>query len=193
MKKSIKIATLGVAALGFAAAPVLGASAADQLSPITDTVTVTINSACSLSGTGATPTETMTNNQLKSDFAGSTLTIQCNDAKGWHLTAVGAGDDATNKTAMNATGTGTDIATGTATSGASNWAFKVAGDKAEEGYKSFMAIPSTATDVASDTGAAVGVETGTTITSTYQVWISDTQQADTYTGKVTYTLAHPQA
>ena len=192
MKKSIKIATLGVAALGFAAAPVLGASAADQLSPITDTVTVTINSACSLSGTGATPTETMTNNQLKSDLTGSTLTIKCNDAKGWHLTAVGAGDDATNKTAMNATGTGTDIATGTATSGASNWAFKVAGAKAVEGYTTFMAIPASATDVASDVDGSIG-QTGTTISSTYQVWISDTQQADTYTGKVTYTLAHPQA
>ncbi len=188
MKKTLGV----VAAAALAATPVMGVLAADTLTPITDTVTVTIDSACSLSGTGATPTETMTNNQLKSDFAGSELTIKCNDVSGWHLTAVGAGDDTTNKTAMNATKNGTDIATGTATSGAtSNWAFKVAGDKAVEGYKSFMAIPSTATDVASDTDGSIG-QAGTTITSTYQVWISDTQQADTYTGKVTYTLAHPK-
>ena len=191
MKKSIKIATLGVAALGFAAMPVLGASAADTITPITDTVTVTIDSACSLSGTGATPSATMTNNQLKSDFAGSELTIKCNDVSGWHLSAIGDGTG-TAKTSMDATGSGTDIATGTATSGAtSNWAFKVAGDKAVEGYKSFMAIPGEATDVASDVDGSIG-QTGTTITSTYQVWISDTQQADTYTGKVTYTLAHPK-
>ncbi len=191
MKKSI-LAVAGVAAFAGVAMPVAGVFAADTLTPITDTVTLTIDSACSLSGTGATASADMANGALKSDITGTTYTIKCNDKGGWHLTAVGAGEatDATEMKASNSTST--NIATGTATSGASSqWAFKVTGDQAVEGYKAFSAIPAIATDVASDTDSSVG-QKGTTIQTTYQIFVSDTQQADTYTGKVTYTLAHPK-
>ena len=56
MKKTL---IAGAASVALAAMPVLGVFAADTLTPITDTVTVTIDSACSLSGTGATPSATM--------------------------------------------------------------------------------------------------------------------------------------
>ncbi len=157
---------------------------------VTDTVAVTINAACSITATNLTPTysATMTNGSLKSNFGSTSMSVSCNDAAGWKIMAIGSGPDSSNKTVMNATGSGTDIATGTATSGAtSNWAFKLGGNGVTSGYTSFKAVPSASTKVASGSGSV----SGNAITTTYQVWISATQQADTYTGAVTYTLAHP--
>ena len=167
--------------------PVAGVFAATGTT-VTDTVEVTINSACSITvtNTANTYSVSMTNSQLRSDIGGTAMSISCNDAGGWKVTAVGDGA-ATNKTQMKATGSGTNIATGTATSGAtSNWAFKVTGTKAS-GYTTFKAVPSSATLVATNAGSS----SSESITATYQVWISATQQADTYTGKVKYTLVHP--
>ncbi len=188
MKKSI-IAT-GAAAVALAAMPVLGAFA-----DVTDTVQITINSACSVGGTtattgaGVTLTETMTNGSTKTwdadGTAGGKLVVSCNDASGWNIKAVGASTGSAN-TVMVPTNSGTPIATGTATSGAtSNWAFKVAGTGAVAAYTSFAAVPGTATKVAtsSDPASALEIDTG------YQVYVSATQAADTYTGKVTYTVA----
>ncbi|MCR5700087.1 MAG: hypothetical protein K6G49_01475 [Candidatus Saccharibacteria bacterium] len=187
MKKSL-IAGAGATAFAFAALPFAGAFAVTGTT-VTDTVEVTINSSCLITTTQAANTysDTMTNGSLKSDFGSTSMTINCNDAGGWHVTAVGSGADASDKTAMNATGTGTDIATGVATSGdTSNWAMKVTGTGAS-GFTSFAAVPSSATDVATGSGSA----SGATLSTMYQVFISATQQADTYTGQVTYTLAHP--
>ena len=184
-----KLVTLGASAI-VAALPVAGVFAA-QGTVVTDTVQVTIDPACTITSENASNTysDTMTNGQLKSDFGSTTMTINCNDAAGWHLTAVGDGADATDKTAMNATGSGTDIATGVATSGdTSNWAMKVTGTGAT-GFTTFAAVPSSATNVATGSGAVAGG----TLSTTYQVFVSATQQADTYTGVVKYTLAHPAA
>ena len=184
-----KLAILGASA-ALAALPAVGVFAATG-TVVTDTVQVTIDSACTIESTNASNTysATMTNGQLKSDFGSTMMTINCNDAAGWHVTAIGDGADATDKTAMNANASGTDIATGTATSGAtSNWAMKVEGTGAT-GFTTFAAVPSSATNVATGNGAV----SGGTLTTTYQVFISATQQADTYTGVVKYTLAHPAA
>ncbi len=190
MKKSIIVT--GAAAVALAAMPVLGAFA-----DVTDTVTVTIGSSCSVGGTTATTgsgvnlSETMTNNTTKvwdaDGTAGGKLVVTCNDAGGWNIKAVGSGADATNKHYMNASnGATNDIATGTATTGAtSNWAMKVAGTGAVTDFTSFHAVPDTATKVASSNtpGSAVQINTG------YQVFVSATQEAGTYEGKVTYTVA----
>lgn len=187
MKKSIF--AVSVASVAGAMLPVVGVFAVTGTT-VTDTVQVTINTACSITYTQASPSATMSNSQIKSDFGGTAMSISCNNAGGWKLNAKGSGDDASVKTSMNATGSGTDIVTGTATSGAtSNWAFKVAGTGAVAAYTSFAAIPSTDTKVAAGSGAV----SGNVITPTYQVWISATQQADTYTGKVTYTLVNPNS
>ena len=188
MKKSL-IAT-GVAAVALAAMPALGAFAA-----VTDTVTITINGSCSVggetatSGAGVSLSETMTNGSTKvwdaDGTAGGKLVVSCNDASGWNVKAVGASTGGT-ITSMTPTAGGTPIATGTATSGAtSNWAFKVSGTGAVADYTSFAAVPGTATKVAtsSDAASAVQINTG------YQVYVSATQEADTYTGRVTYTVA----
>ncbi|MBR0460420.1 hypothetical protein IJI91_00275 [Candidatus Saccharibacteria bacterium] len=189
MTKTKIIAGAGVAALAAIAFP--AATFAATGTTVTDTVQVTIDSACLITSSqmANTYSDTMTNGQLKSDIGSTSMTVNCNDAAGWHVTAVGSGADASDKTAMNATGSGTDIATGTATSGdTSNWAMKVTGTGAT-GFTTFAAVPASATNVATGSGSVAGA----TLTTTYQVFISATQQADIYTGQVTYTLAHPAA
>ena len=201
MKKSLVAAS--AASLALAAMPALGAFA-----DVTDTVTITINDACTVGqntadpttgGTGKTMTETdAKNGQMytweANGTAGGTLRVSCNDASGWNIKAVGSGDDTNNKTVMNASAAGaTDIATGTPAEGAaaSTWGFMVAAASGQQGvavetaYQNFTSIPSEATKVAGGSGAISegGINTG------YKVWVSATQQASTYTGKVTYTVA----
>ena len=192
MKKAIIAA--GASAV-LAAMPVVGVFAAegDGTMTTTDTVEVTISNSCGLTATGNTSafSATMENGATKSDFGTTTISITCNDKGGWKLSAIG-GDDgtaATGVTTMNAANGGTAIATGTSTTGDSTWAMKVTGNNAVSGFTSFANIPGTLTKVAESNAAtsAATLETG------YQVHISATQQADTYTGKVTYVLAHPNS
>ena len=190
MKKTV-IAT-GAVAAALAAMPALGAFA-----DVTDTVILTINGSCTIGQTQGSPVqgggvevkeENAVNNQLYTWDAdgsqGGTLKVTCNDASGWNVKAVGA-STGTPVTSMVGTSGGTTIATGTAESGAtSNWMFKVAGTNTVSGYQSWSAIPATATKVATSTTAVseAAINTG------YQVWVSATQEAGTYTGKVTYTV-----
>ena len=192
MKKSL-IASAGVVAFAIAAVPFFGASA-----DVTDTVIITINGACSIgqtqgspvAGTGKTMEETAAvNNHLYTWDAdgsqGGTLKVTCNDADGWNVKAVGSSNGSP-VTSMAASAGGTPIITGTAESGAtSNWMFKVAGTGVVSPYNAWAAIPGTATKVASggEPASEASINTG------YQVWVSATQEADTYTGKVTYTVA----
>ncbi len=183
-----KIATMLGGSLAIATLPVAGVFAATGTTVI-DTVEVTINSSCLITATNMTNSysATMTNSQLKSDIGGTSMSVSCNDAAGWEIHAVGSNGTGSDKNKMLPTGSDTAIAAGTATSGAtSNWAFKVTGTDAN-GATTFTAVPSTALKVAKKTAST----SSSTLTATYQVWISATQQADTYTGKITYTLSHP--
>lgn len=121
------------------------------------------------------------------------IKMECNGGDGtaqggtWTVSAVGASDGAS-VTSMNPSGTGAAIATGTATTGAtSNWAFKIeaTGGNVASGYGNYTSIPSTATTVLSGNASSTDI----TFTPGYQVYIGTDQAADTYTGKVTYTLA----
>ena len=121
------------------------------------------------------------------------ISMECNGGDGtaqggtWTVSAVGASEGASN-TAMKPSGSGAAIATGTATSGAtSNWAFKIAatGGSVASGYGTFTAIPASSVTVLSGNASSTDV----TFSPEYQVYIGTDQAADTYTGKVTYTLA----
>ena len=215
MKKSI-IAT-GAASLALAAMPVVGVFAAT--SNITDEIEITIAKECAIKTTATDPTQgigdgtttsqqfsaTMQNGELKV-LGGSTgegaasgdssvIDVVCNDsatsgdATSWKLTAVG-GDGTNASTVLDAATSGTDIVTGTATSGTtSNWAMKVEGATGldiQGGFDSFRAVPGTAAVVATGNGTKAGA-----FTASYQVYIGTSQEADTYTGHVTYTLTNP--
>lgn len=188
MRKSLIVT--GAIAATLTAMPVNGVFA-----DVTDTVQITINSSCTIGGTTSTSgagksfTKAMTNGSLQTwdatSSTGGKIVVSCNAANGWNVKAVGSGAG-TPVTSMKPTGSGTPIATGTATSGAtSNWAFKLAGTNVVSGYTSFKAVPATATKVA---GASASTSEETIYTG-YRVWISATQQADSYQGRVTYTVA----
>ena len=202
MKKSLIAA--GAASIAVAAMPIVGVFAADGDLSQTDIVKVTVDSACSLATSGSTLdpastyTATIENGQANTNISGSTFTVTCNDTGGWDLNAIGAGTATGNVAKMDASTNvdGDDIATadGTPTGSASSWAFKIAKGGTDQGnitittgYDGFKAVPTASTKIATGTSTAGN----STITATYGVGISATQSAGVYTGRVTYTLAHP--
>ena len=164
---------------------------------------------------------TINNGQYNSAIGETTMKAFCNDSNGFAIYAIGYTDDTDgNNVLINATlGDTYDIATGTLITGAnSQWAMKlstitspvptypiiIAGSTAdtdkEQGdpdFTSFQEVPDDYTKVAyrkagtdiNPTGQSTAE--GATLKSTYQVYISQTQPAGTYTGQVKYTMVHP--
>ena len=132
----------------------------------------------------------------------TTLKAYCNDNEGFAIYAIGYTDetDGKNVLASSTLGTDYDIMTGTLTSGNSQWAMKLATDSGgtypiilQNSYDSYHNVPTEYELVAKRTsGTDVGVDAiGSTLTTTYQVYASATQPADTYEGKVKYVMVHP--
>ncbi|MBR3132446.1 hypothetical protein IKG33_03540, partial [Candidatus Saccharibacteria bacterium] len=123
------------------------------------------------------------------------VSVLCNDPNGYSIYAIGYSNDTYGTTTLIGSNTNTTIATGTATSGStSNWAMKVgtSGTNApviDNSFSSFKAVPSTYTRVAHKTGTTGS--TASSFTTTYAAFISGTQAADTYIGRVKYTMVHP--
>lgn len=186
-----RILGVGTASAVLAAMPLLGVFATEAGS-VTDTVTITVDSSCSLgeSVSGATPSAGITNGNNNKTLQGSKFSISCNDNGGWTLNAKGASDGGA-PTAMHGTNGGTTIATGTDLDNpaVSNWAVQATGDTVTSAYKGkFGVIPGEDTPIAESTNAT----SGSTVDITYGVSISNDQPAGTYTGKVTYTLVYPK-
>ena len=206
----------GAGAVALAALPVAGVFAAD-FNPIVDTVKVTINDSCAMSaaesggdasqaggvyaktvdaGTLINPADWDGGTAGGSSTLAKTYTFSCNNQGGWKVTAQGvAGTTGTPATTAQTTmlgANGKTIVTGTATDGAtSNWAFQISatGADVETGYATWAQIPGTAqTIIQSDSNAPVSEAT---FTPPYRVWVSATQEADTYTGYVKYVLTAP--
>lgn len=215
--KKIKIAALGAAALGLAAVPAAGvvfAADGDQTMSVTETIAATVSPTCGLydaytdkdTNTPAVAknfSKTMTNGEtwnLESDSTfGKTYIVVCNDEGGWDVTAKGSGSASGGVDKMKPSTKTTEIATGTGTTGAAgSWAFKIAavtpgtGDGATTSivgsYGSYSAVPTEAKTVVTNPKAT---DKAATFKTGYQVYIGTETPADTYTGQVTYTLAHP--
>jgi len=186
---------------------------------VTESVAVTVSSTCGLYTMQGSPaaladapaTVTYTNTLS----AGATWTaedhdttssipalgtqyyVKCNDSKGWTIAAIGAGEVTGDATKMKGAASGTNIDTSatepTASDTAASWAFEL---KAVDGViatahsgvtvKSYMAVPSSATTIVDGTSDASG---DASFTTGYRVHIGTATAADTYTGKVKYTLA----
>ena len=136
----------------------------------------------------------------------TTITTHCNDQNGYSIYAVGFSNDTKGDNKLHGIGLGGthDIATGTATSGnTSNWAMKltaVAGTyqpTIQGAFGNYAAVPTDYTEVVRLTKAtnpqSMGASAGSTITTTYAAYISNTQPAGTYVGKVKYMLVHPNS
>ena len=194
-----KIAIAG-ASVALAAMPIVGVFAVDgdSLTPITDTVTVTVANSCTFArraGGGTYDAGTIANGSASSDITGSVFNIKCNDTGGWYLTAAGDSDATTKSSMDSSTSKDTDdIVTGTTFSGdTSAWAFRLDGTGVISDYSAaaYANVPAAGGATVATSNTAAGNGTGIDITAHYKVYIGNNQAAGTYTGKVTYTLAHP--
>ena len=153
---------------------------------------VIVSSACSMTYNTVTPhTITMTNNTTSSDVGTTTLTATCNDPSGLAIYAVGySGDEYGNTNLIGTTG---NIATGT-NNATSNWSMRLytaTGSITPSSITdTFSAVPSTYTKFAELSPGTTGAS-ALAVNATYKFYISSTQPADTYTGKVKYTMIHP--
>ena len=167
--------------------------------------TVNVEEACTMNSTITTPhTATIPNGTYQADIGTTTINVICNDSQGYAIYAVGyTGDEigGENSTKLvNATGNANTIATGTATSGnTSNWAMKISTSGSsfvgtiDNSFGNYHAVPNEYTKVAhynSATDAGTGA-TGSTYQTTYAAFVSSTQLAGNYAGKVKYTMVHP--
>ena len=176
-----------------------------------DKVNIVVPSSCSFSDEvipGDTEhSATMHNNEYKSDIGTTTFKAYCNDDNGYSVYAIGYSNDTYGNTNMiHDTDSTYNFDTGTASSGdVSTWSMKltpVAGTYAPTiqsdtngAYTNYHVVPSTYTKVATFPNRtdvpATGTGIGSAFQTTYAVWISNSQVAGTYTGKVRYTLVHP--
>lgn len=162
---------------------------------------VSVSFACIMSGTVTQAhSASVSNNTYASDIGNTNIKVQCNDNSGFAIYATGFTDNTFNNKMLGANNR--EINTGTATSGDNSaWAMKLSTDSTatypitlEAAYNNVYAnIPANYTKVASRlSGTDVGSSaTGASISATYQVYISPTQFADAYSGKVKYTVVHP--
>ena len=171
---------------------------------VVDNISIRVPVSCSLSGTGMNShTATINNGEYNSNIGTTTFKVFCNDEQGFAVYAIGYTDEIDGKNVMAAaTDSDYDIATGTAITGDSQWAMKLSPVTSptpkypvtiQNNFDNFHTVPDDYTLVAkreSSTDIGVGAE-GASFTSTYQVYVSTAQPADTYTGKVKYVLIHP--
>ena len=136
-----------------------------------------------------------------SDIGTTNFTVFCNDASGFALYAIGYTNEDYGDNTLVGQSTNNIINTGTATSGNNSaWAMKMI--KVTDGsyqpnnltitnsFNNYHNVPDTYTKVAQYT-ASTDFTLGSKLQSTYQAFMSTFQDADTYNGKVKYTLVHP--
>lgn len=181
------------------------ASSTTSADEVVDEIGVNVPISCSLSGVGMdSHTTSLMNGNYASDVGTTTLKALCNDNEGFAIYAIGYTDDTDGKTVMSSSTLGDeyDIVTGTGTSGNSQWAMKLSTQTSPEptypisivnNYNQYHVVPDDYELVAKRTSATdVGATAiGSTLTSTYQIYVSTTQPADTYVGQVKYILVHP--
>ena len=170
---------------------------------VIDKVSLIVPVSCTVQGTGMdSHTANINNGTYNSQVGITTLKAFCNDNNGFSIHAIGYTDNTYGKNVLASTnlGSGFDIQTGTATSGNSQWAMKLStnsGDtypiELQNGFGSFHTVPTQYTMVAKRLSGTdiLAPAVGSVLTTTYQVYISANQSADTYVGKVKYTLVHP--
>ena len=175
MKKSIKIATLGVAALGFAAMPVLGASAAIDPSSATTQLTLEVTATDSISSTAAVNLGTIALGTDTDKSATGTVSVNWHDAKKYDVTYAGS--------SLTATGGNTPFAATTSAIAptAQQWGLSKDGGSAWLSAASGSLLSNVATK---------GNDQLTTIT--YKAVANDSTEAGSYSGNIVYTLAQAQ-
>ena len=215
MKKNATLITAGIPIITtvFAGA-ILASGIVSADDSVVDKVNITVPVSCSISGTGMnTHNASIVNGTYQSDIGTTNFTVFCNDNSGYSLYAIGYSNEEYGNTKMLATinnelSPTNDINTGTNTSGAnSSWSMKLipvttASSGTEQpytptiesdtngSYSNYHIVPEEYTKVATFT-SNTDFTIGSSLQSTYQVYIDNTKPAGTYAGKVKYTLVHP--
>ena len=219
--KKIGIVFLGLlaAAVMIAAVFLLSRAAAAEETTAVSRVNVTVPVSCSMTGSGMTShNASILNGQYEANIGTTVLKVFCNDNDGFAIYANGYTDDVDGKNVLMDSGLAAtyDISTGIATSGNnSNWAMKLTktGDSGDistgnafmidsapnmpggvaASFASYHTVPADFTKVAhKNAGTDMNTTTGgATLETTYAAYISQTQAAGTYVGKVKYVLVHP--
>ena len=178
---------------------------------IIDQVSVTVPASCTFSNTveDGEYAVTMTAGSYNDDIGNTDMQVFCNDTNGFSLYAIGySGNQYGNTDLIIADPDIPNIATGTTTTGnTSSWAMKLTpvttaiSDITEPysptilsdtngSYANFHVVPSTYTKVATFP-SVTDRNVGSKLFTTYAVYIGRQQIAGTFTGKVKYTLVHP--
>ena len=185
---------------------------ADGNTSTSDSVSITVDSACTMTGgpTGESTTDNTysanVNPGSSTEITGSKLVTVCNDSEGYSIYATGFSGDSydTNNTKLLSTidhsyDIDTAVAPASPTpSTPSSWAMKLEAVQGltpptiETGWDTYHVVPSSYTQIAEYSSSTTSPSSaGATVQAKYQVYINSTQVADTYTGKVKYTMVHP--
>lgn len=170
---------------------------------IEDRVAVRVPESCSISSSvDSAHAAEVRNGLYYVDIGETTITITCNDKDGFSIYAIGYSDEELGNTALiNDANPDLRIATGTATSGDnSNWAMKLSEianvdsptilSDSSGSFSMYHTIPNEFTKVVTHT-STTEFPSGVSFKTTYAAYISDTQIAGTYEGKVKYVMVHP--
>ncbi|MBR0467523.1 hypothetical protein IJJ53_01255 [Candidatus Saccharibacteria bacterium] len=177
-------------------------SSADSSS---DTIKLSVPVSCTLAShinTGEEHTISMISGTYEDNIGVTTLTTYCNDPGGFVIYANGnTADTAGNNKLTSILGSTYDIPSGTATSGdTSQWAMKLTAVNSSTptdtptivtGYDSYSAVPNQWTKVVYKDAGTMNVETGSSFTTTYAIYLKGLQPAGTYSGQVKYVMLHP--
>ena len=165
-------------------------------------VSVIVNSACTITTGGGNYARIATPGTVQ-QITGNGINVTCNDSNGYALYAVGYStgsmdpSSSADNTKMLAASGVNYIATGTSGTD-SYWSMRVTGSSdigtaptIDNGFDNSHVIPDTVTKISHYGGTTLGATANSVTTPTYEVYVATTQPVSTYTGKVKYTLVHP--
>lgn len=185
---------------------------------VVTTTSITISQSCSMTSTVNTPHNatvingTYSGSSYPNGIGQTTLKAFCNDNAGFAIYAIGFTDDEYGNTKLHSSTLDStyDINTGiynSVSASSSTWSMKLTsvsgtyaptiadGTNGLENFTTWHVVPSTYTKVAYRTTSTdvdySGSGIGSSLTTTYDAYVSATQPAGTYVGQVKYTLVHP--
>ena len=206
LEQSLAVVSLVLIGTLIFAGVVLSVSSVSADDSHVDDVSIIVPISCNLNSYNTTHSETVNPNTTEEDIGKTTLQAFCNDNDGFAIYAIGYTGNVDGTTTLVGNNTSLTIATSTNTSSSSSWSMKVTKETntntaylpnnmtINNGYDSYSVVPTNWTKVATFSSATDTEEPngkGAVLYTTYKVHIAPGQAADTYSGKVKYTLFHP--
>lgn len=165
---------------------------------VSSNASVIVNASCTITTGGGEYSETIDPGTSKT-ITGNGINVSCNDSGGYALYAIGFSGDSYDAPNNNRMLGPNSLYIPTANSGSNSyWAMKATGSSStsnvptiDNSYSDFQNIPATYTKISHYNSSTTGTTTNSVTTPTYKINIASTQSAGSYTGKVKYTMVHP--